>query len=80
MAKVPAKLMVGGGSSSTPVSGETPSTVNATTFTLAHTPVSGSLRLFLDGVRITAFSLTGTTITLSTAKLGSQDLLADYSY
>lgn len=63
---------------------ETPSgTVDGsnTTFTLAHTPVSGSLMLFRDGQLMKEgddYTLSGNTITFSTAPASGSVLLATY--
>jgi hypothetical protein len=65
------------------VSGETPTgTVNGsnTSFTLAFTPDDpAGVRVFLDGLRETAFSLSGTTITMTTAPATGQSLTVDYT-
>jgi hypothetical protein len=69
--------------SSTAVSGETPSGTpnNAlTTFGLAHTPLANTLRLYIDGTRTTAFTLATATITMTTAPKYGQTLTADYAY
>ena len=68
------------------VSGETPSGAiddNNTTFTLAHTPISGSLSLFLSGAFQSPtddYSLTGTTITFTYPPTTGSNLRAKYSY
>lgn len=78
-------------SSGTVVSEEIPSgTINGSnnTFTLAHTPTSGTLHLFLNGsrrqqesgVNINDFNLTGTTITFDVAPKTGSTLFVDYSY
>jgi len=84
------KLNVSGGSSETAVDGETPGgTVNGSnaTFTLANTPASGSLHLFVNGIRQRAgsgndYTISGDTITFETAAipLTGDVLLADYRY
>ncbi len=73
--------------SGTTVVGETPSgTVNGSnvTFTLAHTPVSGTLALYQNGARLSGggvdYTLSVATITFVTAPHTSNILLADYSY
>lgn len=51
------------------------------TFTLASTPASGSLRLYKNGVRLKItddYTLSGTTITMVSAPLTGDKLLADY--
>ena len=67
----------------TNIAGETPSgTINNsnTAFTLANTPLTGTVRLYLDGVRTTAYSITGSSITMTIAPNYGQTILADYSY
>ena len=65
---------------------ETPSgSVNSsnTAFTLANTPVSGTLRVYQNGQRITLttdYTLSGTTITFVTAPETGDILRADYEY
>ena len=56
-----------------------------TTYTLANTPVSGSVKLFLNGVRLYAgagndYTISGTTITMASAPDTGSTLLADYRY
>lgn len=68
--------------------GETPSgTINGSnvTFTLANTPVSGSVHLYLDGIRMDAgagndYTISGGTITMATAPVSGDKLRADYRY
>lgn len=62
-------------------------TINASnlTFTLAHTPVSGSLKLYSDGIRMSGggvdYTLSTATITFaSTDQTPKFTLLADYRY
>ena len=65
------------------VSGEVPTgLVNSsnTDFVLANTPKTGALRVFIDGVRITAYTLSVATITFSVAPVTGQVVEADYSY
>lgn len=60
---------------------ETPSgTINSSnvTFTLANTPTGGTVRIYRNGVRTTAFSMSGGTITMSSAPLTGDTLLIDY--
>ncbi len=64
---------------------ETPSgTINGvnTTFTLANTPVTGTLLLYINGMRMKAggedYSISGKTITANTAPPTRSILLADY--
>ena len=67
------------------VTEETPSgTINGsnTSFTLANAPISGTLKLYLNGQRLTYttdFTLSGTTITMVTAPITNDILRADYS-
>lgn len=55
------------------------------TFTLAHAPTSGSLRLYQNGLRLRAgasndYTLSGNTITMNNAPTTGDWLLADYVY
>lgn len=53
---------------------------SGTSFTLANTPVSGSVKLYRNGLRQSTpgdYSITGASITL-TSTIGSDTLLADY--
>lgn len=65
---------------------ETPSgTIDGTnlTFTLANTPISGSVKLYLRGLRLKRgddYTISGTTITMIIAPLTGDNLLADYRY
>lgn len=62
---------------------ETPSgTINGTntTFGLTHSPRSGTLLLYLNGALTTAYTLTGSTITMTTAPAVSSTLYASYTY
>jgi hypothetical protein len=68
------------------VTEETPSgTINGsnTTFTLANTPTSGTLKLFLNGVRQKSgagndYTITTNTISMTTAPISGDVLIADY--
>jgi hypothetical protein len=68
------------------VDDETPAgTVNGsnTTFTLANTPVAGSVKLYCQGVRLNAgagndYTISGATITMLSAPLTGEILKADY--
>ena len=69
------------------ITNETPSgTVDGSNdeFTIANTPVSGTLQLFRDGQLLTGggadYSLSGTTITFTTAPVSGSVLLAFYQY
>lgn len=74
------------GSGGTPVWGEDLTSQGVgTSYTLAHTPLSGTLRLFRGGAYQQAgagkdYTLSGTTITLSVTTQAGEVLLADYSY
>lgn len=62
------------------VDNETPSgTMNSInlTFTLANTPITGSVKLYWNGMRVN-FSITGATITMNNAPDSGDDLKADY--
>lgn len=66
------------------VSGETPSgTVNGsnTAFTLAATPATGSVKVYLNGLRqtlTTDYTVSGSTITFVTAPLTGDIIRVDY--
>lgn len=52
-----------------------------TTFNLSFTPVAGSVKLFLNGQRLTlttSYSITGSTVTMVTPPTSLDDLKADY--
>ncbi len=74
------------GSSVTPVSGETPTgTINGSnaTFTIAHTPVSGSVSVFLNGLMerpTTDWTISGSTITMIDIPQTGSNLLINYQY
>lgn len=67
---------------------ETPSgTIDGsnTTFTLANTPTTGSVHLYLNGVRLKAgagndYTISGLTITMLYAPETGSNFLADYRY
>jgi hypothetical protein len=73
-------------SSGSSVEGETPSgSCNGSNeiFTLAHTPVTGSVGVTLSGVRLNAlndYSISGSTITMNVAPISSDWVLVDYRY
>lgn len=73
------------GSSGTPVWGEdlTPQGPG-TSFTLAHTPIAGTVRLFRGGAYQSVargdYTITGNTITLSPTLQTGEVLVVDYSY
>jgi hypothetical protein len=48
------------------------------TFTLAFVAKVGSVKLYQNGVRTTAFTVAGLTITMSVAPVAGETLLADY--
>lgn len=51
------------------------------TFTLANTPISGSVKLYLNGTRLTSgvgYSISGATITMTFAPDSGEELRADY--
>ncbi len=53
------------------------------TFTLAHTPTSGSLHLYLNGRRLKLaddYTIKTATITMASALASGDALLADYRY
>lgn len=65
--------------------GETATRVNSTTYTIANTPVSGSVRVFVNGVRQRVgasndYTISGVTITFNTGLNASDVVIADYRY
>jgi hypothetical protein len=68
------------------VDSETPSgSINGsnTTFTLANTPIAGTVKLFLNGQRLNAgagndYTISSATITMATAPVSGDVLIADY--
>jgi hypothetical protein len=68
------------------VTEETPSgSVNGsnTSYTLAYTPTSGSLKLYLNGIRLKSgagndYTISTNTITMATAPISGDVLIADY--
>ena len=75
-----------GGVPGTPVNSEVPTgAINGvnTVFTLANTPLAGTLKLYAGGARMTVvedFTLVGATITFLVAPFSGTVLIADYSY
>lgn len=75
-----------GGGSGTYTSNETPSgTINSsnTSFTLAHTPVSGTVSLYLNGlyqVPSVDYTISSGTVTYSSAPFTGDSLMAIYTY
>lgn len=54
-----------------------------TAFTLAHTPVSGSVKLYLNGLRLVTpddYAIAGAAITTVSTLQPGDSLLADYRY
>ena len=75
----------GGASAADDVDNEVPSgTINGsnTAFTLANTPISGSVKIYLNGIRFKGggvdYSISGTTVTFVTAPATGDSILADY--
>ena len=66
------------------VDGETPSGLvndSNTVFTLANTPVVGSVKVYLNGVRMKVtedYTISGTTLTFTTAPQTDDNILVDY--
>ena len=76
----------GGGSTYTDVSDELPSgtidDVNGT-FTIAHTPITGSFSVYLNGQRLVSgvdYTLVGTTLTMTTIPYSTDTFVVEYSY
>jgi hypothetical protein len=74
------------GSSVTPVSGEAPTgTINGSnaTFTAAHTPISGSISVFINGIMerpTTDWTISGATLTMIDIPQTGDNLLINYQY
>lgn len=70
--------------SSSFVDGETPSGLvddNNTVFTLASTPVVGSVKVYLNGIRMKVtedYTISGTTLTFVIAPATGDNILVDY--
>jgi hypothetical protein len=81
-------MRIAPGSTGRPIFNEVPSgSINDVNvmFTLAHTPVAGTLALYLNGSRLQSgsgndYTLSGVTITLASAPLTGSNILADYEY
>lgn len=79
-------LIVGGGSSGTFATREVPSgAINGSnvTFTLAHTPISGSESVFRNGILQTSsgdYTIAGAVITYGVAPLTGDKLVVSYRY
>lgn len=65
------------------VYGETPTgTLNGSnvTFTIANTPITGTVRVYLNGQRMpSGYSVSGTTITFTTAPISTDNIIVDYN-
>ena len=75
----------GGGASGTIVTNEVPTDNADGTYTLAHTPIAGTLVIFKNGSRLNPgagndYTQSGTTITLLIAYEAGAVILADYQY
>lgn len=82
---ITATIPGGGGSGHTEVFAENLTTQGpGTSFTLAHTPVTGTVRLYRGGSRqavaASDYSISGTGITLASALVAGEILIADYEY
>ncbi len=74
-----------GTASGSEIYGETPGGAangTNTTFTTSNTPLAGTLRLYLNGVRLlnSQWTLAGTSVTLTTAPQPGDVLAVDYSH
>lgn len=75
-------IIVNTGTGGTSVYGEVVS-FSGTSGTLAHTPTSGTLRLYRDGQRLqigSDYTISGAVITLTFAAISANIFLADYSF
>lgn len=66
----------------TTVTGEENTGSTASTITLAHSAIAGTLQLYKNGVRLwyDRFSLSGTTLTLTDTRLTTDQFIIDYKY
>jgi hypothetical protein len=70
-----------GGGGGTPVYNETVTGSTSSTITLSQTYITGTIRLYKNGVRITDFTeATGTTITLTLPRLVGDIFIIDFNY
>lgn len=70
-----------GGASVTHVAGESFTGDGSTTaFVLANTPIAGSVAVYVNGVRVSTWSLSTATVTFSAAPASGDEILIDYVY
>lgn len=72
----------GGSNNGTPVVGEAPAG-SGTAFTLAHSPIAGSVALYRNGVRQSTsgdYTISGANITLGSSLQAGESLTSDYRY
>lgn len=67
---------------STDVFGEENTGSTSSTITIAHSATAGTVRLFKNGIRLPAseYSVSGTTVTLTSARLAGDLFIIDYKY
>lgn len=53
---------------------------STTAFVLAHTPTAGSVAVYVNGVRVTTWSLSTATVTFTAAPALGDEILVDYVY
>lgn len=53
---------------------------STTAFVMAHTPLTGSVAVYVNGVRISTFTVTTNTVTFTTAPATGDELVFDYIY
>ena len=70
------------GATSTDVFGEQNTGSTSSTITIAHTAVTGTVRLYKNGIRLPAseYSVSGTTVTLTSSRITADIFLIDYKY
>lgn len=71
-----------GGSSSTDAFGEEATGSTSSTITLSHSALTNTVRIYKNGMRLPAaeFSVSGTTVTLTSARITSDIFITDYKY
>jgi len=70
-----------GGAGGNQVVGEIPTgALNGTSFVMAHTPIAGTLKVYINGSRTSDFSYVGTALTTGYAPGLAGEVLIDYEY
>lgn len=53
---------------------------SAVNFVLAHTPLSGSVAVYVNGIRVQSYTVSGSTVTFAVAPALDDEILVDYRY